>query len=59
VGAPPWTANANALAGRLADTDTAYALPVTYGLTGLAVQDAEEAPEALQAVWPANPLVCL
>jgi len=44
------------LAGRLAYTDTAYALPVTYGLTGLAVQDAEEAREAYRQSG-GNPLV--
>ena len=44
------------LAGRLGYTDTAYALPVTYGLTGLAVQDAEEAREAYRQSG-GNPLV--
>src|SRR5690554_723081 len=35
-----------ALAGRLAYADTAYALPVTYAVTGIAVRDADGTQEA-------------
>jgi len=39
-------ARMRALAGRLAYADTAYALPVTYAVTGIAVRDADGAREA-------------
>ncbi|MBP7411583.1 MAG: CO dehydrogenase/CO-methylating acetyl-CoA synthase complex subunit beta [Methanoculleus sp.] len=39
-------ARMQALTGRLAYADTAYALPVTYAVTGIAVRDADGAREA-------------
>jgi len=39
-------ARMQALAGKLAYADTAYALPVTYAVTGIAVRDADGAREA-------------
>ena len=39
-------ARMQALSGKLAYADTAYALPVTYAVTGIAVRDADGAREA-------------